>query len=177
MRARFGLAQVLEESGRIEEALDHYRELLRLNPGDNQGVRYLLMPRLLQLGHDAEAARLLKGSDEQSANWVYARALLAFRLSGKSSAARRELREAFRTNSHVPEFLLQDEELPMPEHYSPGSPEEAILCAEQLRPAFETTEGALEWLAAEHEQRQKRILARHKEQRRKERRQKKRKRR
>ncbi len=169
MRARFGLAQSLEQDDRIEEAADHYRELLRLNPNDNQGVRYVLMPKLLRLGRDAEAARLLKEHDEQSANWAYARALLAFRLSGRSTAARRELRDAFRTNPHAPELLLQQRPLPMPPHYSPGSPEEAAVCAEELHCAFAETEGALAWLAAEHRQRRKEVEARRKEQRRKER--------
>ena len=174
MRARFGLAQCLEQLGRLEEAVDHYQEMLRLNPSDNQGVRYVLMPRLLQLGRDVEAARLLKESEEQSANWAYARALLAFRLSGRSAAACSQLREAFRANSHVPELLLEAESPPMPPHYSPGSPEEAIVCAEELRPAFAQTEGALDWLAAELRQREKELAARRKEQRKKQRGQKKR---
>ncbi|MFH1268721.1 MAG: tetratricopeptide repeat protein, partial [Planctomycetota bacterium] len=169
MRARFGLAQSLEQLGQLDEAVNHYQDMLRLNPNDNQGVRYLLMPKLLQLGRDAESARLLKQYDEESANWAYARALLAFRLSGKSAAACRELRDAFRTNPHVPELLVEEEPLPMPPHYSPGSPEEAIVCAEELAAAFAETEGALAWLAAEHSQRQKEVAARRKEQRKKQR--------
>jgi tetratricopeptide (TPR) repeat protein len=159
--------------GRIEEAVDHYQEMLRLNPGDNQGVRYVLMPRLLQLGRDVEAARLLKESDEHSANWAYARALLAFRLSGRSAAARSQLREALRINSHVPDLLLEAQNPPMPPRYSPGSFEEAIVCAEELRPAFAQTEGALDWLAAECRLGEKDLAARHRQQRRKQRGQKK----
>lgn len=169
MRARFGLAQSLEQLGRVDEAVGHYQEMLRLNPNDNQGIRYLLMPTLLQLGRDAEAARLLKQYDEASANWAYARALLAFRLSGKSAAARRELRVAFRTNPHVAELLVEDASLPMPPHYALGSPEEAIVCVEELAPAFAETKGAVAWLAAEHRQRQKELAARRKEQRKKQR--------
>src|SRR5947199_51392 len=37
MRARAGLAQALWTSGSRDEAIAHYREMLRLNPGDNQG--------------------------------------------------------------------------------------------------------------------------------------------
>jgi len=149
MRARFGLAQTLEQLGRLEEAVEHYQELLRLNPNDNQGVRYLLMPRLLELGRDVEAARLLKDSEEESANWAYAQALLAFRLSGTTTAARRELRTAFRANAYVPEYLLQEGPFPTPYRYSLGSREEAIIAAGELRPAFQRTEGAIEWLAAQ----------------------------
>jgi tetratricopeptide (TPR) repeat protein len=169
MRARFGLAQTLEELGRLEEAVNHHQELLRLNPNDNQGVRYVLMPRLLQLGRDADAARLLKAYNEESANWAYARALIAFRLSGRSAASQRELRTALRTNPLVPQFLLAEEEPLLPDHYSHGSVEEAVLCAHELKPAFAATEGALEWLATEQSHRDKDRPARQKEQRRKER--------
>lgn len=43
MRARAGLARCLWESGKRDEALAHYREMLRLNPNDNQGLRYVLV--------------------------------------------------------------------------------------------------------------------------------------
>ena len=59
MRARFGLAQCLEALDRLEEAIEHYRELVRLNPNDNQGVRYSLLAALLLAGLDDEAATLL----------------------------------------------------------------------------------------------------------------------
>jgi tetratricopeptide (TPR) repeat protein len=42
MRARLGLAECLWEQGLQEEALGHLRELLRLDPADNQGVRRLM---------------------------------------------------------------------------------------------------------------------------------------
>lgn len=169
MRARFGLAQALEELGQIEEAVAHYQEMLRLNPNDNQGVRYLLMPKLLQLGHDAEAAGLLKQYQEQSANSAYARALLAFRLSGPSLAAQAELRTATRVNPYVPQVLMETRPLPSPDHYSHGSLEEALICVAELRPALEATEGAMEWLTAEQRRREKALEARRREQRRKDR--------
>src|SRR5262249_20822749 len=40
MRARAALARTLWALGRREEAVVHQRELLRLNPNDNLGVRY-----------------------------------------------------------------------------------------------------------------------------------------
>jgi len=155
MRARFGLAETLAELGRAEEAIEHYQALLRLNPNDNQGVRYLLLPKLMELGRDAEAARLLKEWNEQSAIWAYTQALLAFRLSGRSAAARRELRTAFRINPHVPELLTSSDPLPSPAHYSPGSIEEAVICAEELRAAYAETKGALRWLVAEQQFRER----------------------
>jgi tetratricopeptide (TPR) repeat protein len=47
MRARLALAEALWSAGRRVEAAEHLGEMLRLNPGDNQGVRYI--PGLLAL--------------------------------------------------------------------------------------------------------------------------------
>ena len=154
MRARFGLAESLAAMGRVDEAIEHYQNLLRLNPGDNQGVRYVLLPKLLAAGRDLDAAKLLKEFDDESANWAYAQALLAFRLSGQSAAASRELRNACRINGHVPDLLCSDTPIPRPPHYAPGSFEEACVAAEELRPAFQATPGALDWLVVVHEQRE-----------------------
>lgn len=149
MRARLGVADGLNAIGRIEEGIEHYRDLLRLNPNDNQGVRYMLLPALLAAGRDVEAARLLKEYDEESAVWAYAQVLLAFRLSGRAEAAARELRAALRLNAHVPELLQSDSPIPQPPHYAPGSFEEACIAAEQLRGAFQATPGAVDWIAGE----------------------------
>ncbi len=168
MRARFGLAESLTALGRTDEAIEHYQELLRLNPNDNQGVRYVLMPKLLATGRDVEAARLLKSSDEESANWAYARALLAFRLSGRSAAASRELRQAIRVNPHVPELLCSDKPLPHPRPYSPGSFEEAVNCAVEMQGTFQATVGALDWVADEQRRRDQELDRQRRERRRKE---------
>ena len=83
MRAREGLAQCLWEAGRREEAAEHYQELLRLNPNDNQGVRYSLATLLLDLDRDEDLRRLVaEYEDDASAVWAYTKALLAFRDGG-----------------------------------------------------------------------------------------------
>ena len=43
MRAFAGLANSLWQMGNKEQAELHYREMLRLNPGDNQGIRFVLL--------------------------------------------------------------------------------------------------------------------------------------
>ena len=74
MRARLGLANTLWTSGRQEEAVNHARDMLRLNPGDNQGIRYTLAGWLLNLDRDEELAQLLEQyGDEGSATWAYTR--------------------------------------------------------------------------------------------------------
>lgn len=153
MRARLGLAESLAATGRLDEAITHYLELLRLNPNDNQGIRYLLLPKLLAVGRDLEAARLLKQFDEETANWAYARALLAFRLGGRCVASRGELKTALRTNPHVLELLVSESPIPEPPHYSLGSFEEACVAAQELRPVFRVTPGALDWVLEAHAER------------------------
>src|SRR6202011_1906364 len=79
MRARLGLAHSLWIAGRREEAVQHLQDMLRLNPGDNQGVRYTLAGFLLFLDRDDDLEQLLRQyPDEWSAAWAYTRALLGF---------------------------------------------------------------------------------------------------
>src|SRR5215211_9212511 len=59
MRAREGLAHCLWEMDRREEAVEHYQQMLKLNPDDNQGIRYELAGCLLNLGYDESLGELL----------------------------------------------------------------------------------------------------------------------
>ncbi len=151
MRARAGLAGALEKLGRYKEATDHYREMLRLNPGDNQGIRYILLPALLHGRHLHEAHRLLDDPqyrDDSSAAWLYGRALLAFLREGNSAGARSKLIAAVKENPYVPSVLLSTDGLPeSPRSYSPGSPDEADVYANEVNDLWTKATGALEWLA------------------------------
>ncbi len=150
MRARFGLAQDLEALGQTDEAIGHYRELLRLNPNDNQGVRDTLLPALLAASRDDEAETLLgQFRDDPTAIWRYGWALWTFRKEGDSPAARESLRQAVRANRRVPKYLTGEEELPDddPPGYALGSEEEAVICAHALGAVWRSTPGAGQWLA------------------------------
>jgi len=151
MRARAGLAQCLWEAGRREEAVEHYWDLLRLNPNDNQGIRDLLMPCLIELGRDGDAEKLFKQyKGDGMAVWMYSRALLDFRKHGDSPAAVKSLKAALGENKHVPSYLLGHKKMPrtLPSHYGFGDDNEAVLYAHGNRAAWKATPGALEWLAA-----------------------------
>src|SRR4029077_9057455 len=129
MRARLGLGHSLWTAGRREEAVQHLQDLLRLNPGDNQGVRYTLAGFLLFLDRDDDLARLLQQyADEASAAWAYSKALLAFRRQGDTPEARQLLKQARKTNKHVPPYLLGEKFPPtgQPGYYSPGDESEAL---------------------------------------------------
>ena len=151
MRARAGLAQYLWEAGEREKAVAHYRDLLRLNPNDNQGIRYILMPCLIELGRDEDAEKLYKQfEDDGMAVWMYSRALLDFRKYGDDRRAEKPLKAALGENRHVPSYLLGRKKMPrtLPEYQGFGDANEAVLYVNANRTAWEATPGALEWLAA-----------------------------
>ncbi len=152
MRARAGLAACLWQLGEREEAVTHYRDMLRLNPNDNQGIRYTLLGCLLAIGSDDQAADLLDDpdyADDATATWPYSRTLLAFRRSGPGRQVEARLSEARRTNPHVPAYLLGKKRLPeeLPGMIGFGDESEAIAYAADNLEAWRSTPGALEWLA------------------------------
>lgn len=148
MRARAGLADSLWILGRKQEALKHYREMMRLNPGDNQGIRYILSTCLLEIGADDELAELLDRYDDATADWQYTRALLLFRKEGGSKAARKQLLDALSRNPHVPAYLLGRKPLPikLPSSVGFGDEREAVSYATTSGHIWLEEEGALDWL-------------------------------
>ncbi|MEI9989537.1 MAG: hypothetical protein WDM86_05820 [Rhizomicrobium sp.] len=152
MRARAGLSVALWRSGRADEAIAHQRELLRLNPNDNQGNRYILAAWLAERGLDAELEKLLKRyRKDASAVWTWLSALLAFRRDGGDAPkSRKALDVAFKENPYVAPYLLGDKALPdeLPPYYAPGEDSEAIIYAEDIAAGWKRTPGALDWLRA-----------------------------
>lgn len=148
MRARAGLAATLEAMGEQKQAVEHYRELLRLNPTDNQGNRDALARCLLTLGENEELGGLLdQFKEDASANWLYTRALWLFRKEGSSAAANAALKKAMNQNRFVPAYLLGLEEMPdeLPAYIGVGDANEAIEYAGLNAKAWLNTEGALPW--------------------------------
>jgi tetratricopeptide (TPR) repeat protein len=149
MRARFSLAQALWDVGERHEAIEHAFELLRLNPGDNQGVRHVLMTWLLETGLDEQAKQVIDSyPDDDFAMTRYARALLEFRGKGDNRQARKHLNSALAANPYVPDYLLGRERMPdiLPAYMGIGDETEAIACTQLQRAAWEQTPGALDWL-------------------------------
>ncbi len=149
MRALEGLAETCAAHGQEEEAIAHYQRLLELNPGDNQGVRFMLAGILLEKGDDAAAGILLRQfKDDPTASFVYAHALWRFRTEGDSATSRRALRRALKLNPFVPKLLLDRKrpDEPLPSSYSFGSRDEAAIACHELRGSWKAAPGALEWL-------------------------------
>ena len=136
MRARAALADTLVELGEADQAIAEYWGLLELNPGDNQGLRYILASLLLERHDHDRFARLyqfiatpLDDEDDEddeeveppapfdpldpatlsiyeSAYWLYPAALYHFQREGNSARARAALQLARTQNPHVIPLLL-----------------------------------------------------------------------
>ena len=150
MRARHGLAMTLLQLGEEDAALEHFRAMLKLNPNDNQGIRYLLLAGLLRRGDLAGAKALLASyADEWSANWLYTRALIAFREgTGDKPATLKLLKDARSSNEHVPAILAGIERPVLNEsgYVTMGGPDEATCYVLEFGKAWKDTPGAIAWL-------------------------------
>ncbi|HEU4387102.1 MAG TPA: tetratricopeptide repeat protein [Blastocatellia bacterium] len=148
MRAREGFAHCLLYLDRTDEALPHFREMLRLNPQDNQGIRFTLLRVLLGQNQDDELSALLNQyTDDQTADWAYARALVMYRRQGESAAANAALNAAFEVNPFVPLYVAGLRKLPdtPPEDVAPGEESEAITYVANYIDSWAETPGALKW--------------------------------
>ncbi len=150
MRARAALADALHQAGRIESSAAEVDEMLKLNPSDNQGLRYRQLACHLALSKLAAARKLFdQYPDEFSFNAVFAwaRVLEQF-LSGDLKKALRSLTAARKQNRFVEGYLLRQQRIPknLPGGYSPGSKDEALCFAADLRMAWNAHPDAKKWL-------------------------------
>jgi tetratricopeptide (TPR) repeat protein len=104
MRGLHGLGLSLGKQERWQEAVECYLELLRLNPGDNQGVRYLVGYVYHCMGDLENAEKWYRENDDQPEDaWN-----LVFLLYQQKRM--REAVEAFISaipvNKHVPDVIL-----------------------------------------------------------------------
>ncbi len=149
MRARQGLADTLWRLNRTDEARSHYEEMLRLNPSDNQGIRYILVNLLLEMDRDDDVRELLNQyRGEPTATWRYTTALLEFHQGGATTKANKSLQAALRYNPHVSPYLMGQKRIPnrLPDHIGFGDEDEAVAYAADHLSHWRRTEGALDWL-------------------------------
>lgn len=147
MRALHNLALALWQRGERAEAAGLADLLVRLNPNDNQGARYLGLAWHPVLGNWPRVERLLSQyAGECRTEYLYACCLNTFRLGGDADAV---LAEALDTNPHVPGQLLtrrRPKGTGNPWGVALGSVEEAAAYAENNLEAWGTVPSALVWL-------------------------------
>lgn len=149
LRARHLHAEVLWQTGDRPAALDEARTMLRLNPGDNQGIRYILLEWLMRAGSIADIEALLAAYDESTAAWTFATALHRYRTLGPTTESTKALRAAMRANGHVVPMLLGTSPMPdaLPDTYGIGNEDEAALYVNGAISTWYDAVGAMEWLA------------------------------
>ena len=151
MRARQELADTLRQMGRYKDAIGQFESMLELNPNDNQWIREPLLALYLQIGDlDAAGRRLQQNEDDGSATFAWARVLERI-LAAEMEEAARLLKNARKENLFVEQYLTTQRELPdeMPDAYTMGSEEEAMITVESLTAAWAAHPKALLWLLGE----------------------------
>ncbi|UTW14248.1 SEC-C metal-binding domain-containing protein [Marinobacterium rhizophilum] len=149
LRSLMRLVSLLKESGRSSDALELSEWILRLNPADNQGLRLELMDGYLMAGRDADALALAQRyAGDIAPQTRYGEVLALFR-TGDLAGAESQLREAQADLPHVARYLCL-KRIRQPELHefgvTVGGEDQAWLYRDAMRPTWEATEGALDWL-------------------------------
>ena len=150
MRSRAGVMECQWVLGEHDEAISHAKELLRLNTSDNQGIRYLLISYLAELGRYDELDKFMnKGPySDGAAEWLYTKALLSFVKEKASVSADKDLKIALKSNRYVPEYLTGKKPIPkiLPDRMTMGGEDEGFCCAARSIKAWKKVPGAIDWL-------------------------------
>ena len=149
MQAKAGLADCLSVTDEVDRAIEIYEEMLELNPGDNQGIRYMLS--ILLVGKDdlTKFEQFLKNSeDDDCAVWTYNKALYAFKKFGQTVDSEKELQKAHESNKFVIDYMVELREMPndTPRFIGVGDENEAIVYVNDAISVWHKTQGALGWL-------------------------------
>jgi len=147
MRSLQSLAQFHAEEGNLSKAIEIWEDIIRLNPSDNQGIRYSLLPALLRRRDLKSYRKYRKKYREETAPFSFNDALAAFMEEGATPSATMRLRIAAANNSHIIPLLLHDSPPSgIPDNYTLYSPEEAKIYANDAWQLWRDIPGALEWL-------------------------------
>lgn len=149
MTAKLGFAHCLQALDWKDEAIKEFSEMLELNPGDNQGVRYMLASIFLFTGKYKAFYELYeKFKDEESTFWLFNYALYLFAIEGATARANKALHLANQENPNVIDFMTHRKEMTKnPEgYYSPGDENEATYYLMDNFRSWMNVENTLDWL-------------------------------
>ena len=147
MRSMHALAVALWDNDGRSEAADLVDKLVRLQPSDSLGARYIGLSWHATLGNWAKVEKILRScakGDDGSTDFLWPRLLNEFRLGRDAKSA---LADAMDSDPHVPGRLLDERSAVVDSEWvSLGSPEEAISYAVYGKEAWASVPGALGWL-------------------------------
>ncbi len=151
MRALGGLQESSWNLGKYDEAIHICRDMLRLNPNDNQGMRYVLIRYLIKLSRHDELEKFMEGGsyrNDCAAEWRFTRALLWFIKEGDTDRSRKILRTALDSNKFVLSYLKKKNFRlkSLPATLTMGGKDEAQYYAHELGDVWRLVPGAIEWL-------------------------------
>lgn len=112
LRAAQGVLLCHLRLGQRREALAIMEKMLRWNPSDNQGLRFLIGSEYLRAGDQAKAARFFRDEAANYPPYHFEAGLLHF-LQGDRIAAATCLRQGFVANAYIAEILCGNPD-PMP---------------------------------------------------------------
>lgn len=150
MRAVHSLAIALWDTGAADKCLEAVglaKHLLRLNPNDNQGMRFLLLAWLPIVDQwDAAAKIARRFARDGRTETTYWQVLHLFRADDPQ--ANEVLRKAISINPHVPSLLTSKRKPVMPgdDAVAFRSPDEAQAYAHMAHEAWWATPKAVAWL-------------------------------
>ena len=155
LRAIFGRAHTLKDSGNVEEAVKQAKKLLRWNPDDNQGVRQILCTWYLEINDTEGCTNLLrKYTTDHDTSLSYADVLLQFLRWKKDDVVEKDVQlalyKALQSNAFVPDLLLAEKTKKVNHgSISPGGRDEAESFAQKVRPLWKAYPECLVWLKAQ----------------------------
>jgi len=106
LRGLGNLALVLAEQRRWPEALAVHQQMLRLNPDDNQGVRWLIGVEHLRVGDDKRAIEAFRRCMEEEVGCAFGLALARLRAFGPTADVGEPLLMGMAANRYVAPMLL-----------------------------------------------------------------------
>jgi tetratricopeptide (TPR) repeat protein len=104
LRAAHGVALCYQKLRRLDQAIEILEHVLRWNPSDNQGIRYLIGSEYLRTGNEKKAQKIFKQEADSYPPYRYEAALVEI-MSGKMVEAATILRRAFIENPYIAEIL------------------------------------------------------------------------
>jgi len=126
--------------GKMKQAKDLCKEILKLNEHDNLGVRYMLMAIYVYLEDESEMLKLYRKFNENNFEMLFPLFVLYYKL-GNDVKAKEYLDKVNKANPHFIKFIkgTMKPEKNVPEGYfSPGDPSEIIMYFTRYRFLLET---------------------------------------